>query len=150
MHQIYQGTKFINAKPMTRQEYNDFRGWGLPENEKGMGDDEGYLVEYLDGGKPNTTSYAGYVSWSPKVVFERAYSVLPGCDRNTDGWLMRILGEKSELSDRIEKLTLFLNSANFKKLSEPMRIEMTNQLVAMQEYSDTLTRRLEIIRASND
>lgn len=67
----YIGTKQINAKPMTRQEYNDFRGWEIPTDENG--DDEGYLVEYLDGGKPNTTEYAGYVSWSPKDVFEGAY-----------------------------------------------------------------------------
>lgn len=65
------GTKVINAKPMTRQEYNDFRGWELPADENG--DDQGYLVEYVDGGKANTTAYAGYVSWSPADVFNRAY-----------------------------------------------------------------------------
>ena len=64
------GTKAVNAKPMTRQEYNDFRGWQLPENENGA--DEGYLVEYQDG-EPNTTEYKGYVSWSPKSQFDNAY-----------------------------------------------------------------------------
>ena len=67
----YIGTKLVNAKPMTRQEYNDFRGWKLPEDERG--DDKGYLVEYVDGGKANTAEYAGYVSWSPVDVFERSY-----------------------------------------------------------------------------
>lgn len=67
----YIGVKEINAKPMTRQAYNDFRGWTLPADENG--DDEGYLVEYVDGGKANTTEYKGYISWSPKDVFERAY-----------------------------------------------------------------------------
>lgn len=67
----YIGTKKINATPMNRQDYNDFRGWKLPENE--TGNDEGYLVEYTDGGKPNTDTYKGYVSWSPKDVFEQAY-----------------------------------------------------------------------------
>ena len=64
------GTKAVNAKPMTRQEYNDFRGWQLPENENGA--DEGYLVEYQDG-EPNTAEYQGYVSWSPKAQFDNAY-----------------------------------------------------------------------------
>ena len=64
------GTKAVNAKPMTRQEYNDFRGWQLPENENGA--DEGYLVEYQDG-EPNTTEYNGYVSWSPKAQFDNAH-----------------------------------------------------------------------------
>jgi hypothetical protein len=72
----YIGTKLINAKPMTRQAYNDFRGWTLPANENGS--DEGYLVEYVDGGKGNTDHYAGYVSWSPADVFDRAYRPCDG------------------------------------------------------------------------
>jgi len=66
----------IHAKEMTRQEYNNFRGWVLPEDENGA--DEGYLVEYLDGGKANTPQYSGYVSWSPKDVFEKAYRRIDG------------------------------------------------------------------------
>lgn len=45
------GTKIINLKPMTRLEYNQFRGWDSPADENG--EDEGYLVEYVDGGKAN-------------------------------------------------------------------------------------------------
>lgn len=67
----YIGTKIINAKPMTRLEYNKFRGWELPSDENG--EDPGFLVEYVDGGKANTEQYSGYVSWSPKDVFEKAY-----------------------------------------------------------------------------
>jgi len=67
----YVGTKIINAKPMTRLEYNEFRGWVVPDNENPS--DEGYLVEYIDGGAANTKEYDGYVSWSPKEVFEKAY-----------------------------------------------------------------------------
>lgn len=72
----YIGTKLINALPMTRAAYNDFRGWVLPSNENGA--DEGYLVEYLDGGQANTDRYAGYVSWSPASVFDRAYRQTSG------------------------------------------------------------------------
>lgn len=70
MH-LHIGTKIIKAKPMNRQQYNDFRGWKLPENENG--EDEGYLVEYTEGGVANTAEYKGYVSWSPKEVFEKEY-----------------------------------------------------------------------------
>jgi len=69
--QKYIGTKMINAQPMTRQEYIDLRGWTVPADENPA--DEGYLVEYTDGGQPNHPDYAGYISWSPKAVFERAY-----------------------------------------------------------------------------
>jgi len=67
----YIGVKVINAKPMTRLEYNCFRGWDVPADENP--DDEGFLVEYTDGGKANTKEFEGYVSWSPKEVFEKAY-----------------------------------------------------------------------------
>lgn len=72
----YIGTKTINAKPMNRGEYNEFRGWEVPENKNPA--DEGYLVEYTDGGKPNVEGYAGYVSWSPKEQFENAYRETSG------------------------------------------------------------------------
>ena len=72
----YIGTKRINAMPMTRLEYNLFRGWELPEDENG--EDEGFLVEYVDGGKANTNEFAGYVSWSPSDVFNRAYCETKG------------------------------------------------------------------------
>lgn len=67
----YIGTKQIAATPMTLEEYNDYRGWDLPGDENG--DDLGYLVEYLDGGKGNHPNHAGYISWSPKEVFDRSY-----------------------------------------------------------------------------
>ena len=70
------GTKMVNATPMNRAEYNEFRGWLLPADENGA--DEGYLVEYLDGGEPNTSHYAGYVSWSPKAQFDAAYRPTAG------------------------------------------------------------------------
>ncbi len=71
MQKTYVGTKIIRALPMTRQEYNDYREWELPADEDG--DDEGYLVEYADGGRANDSRHAGYISWSPKDVFESAY-----------------------------------------------------------------------------
>jgi hypothetical protein len=48
----------------------------LPADENG--DDVGYLVEYTDGGKPNTAQYAGYVSWSPKEQADNAYRETSG------------------------------------------------------------------------
>lgn len=67
----YIGTKIIKARPMTRAEYNVYRGWDLPANENGA--DEGMLVEYIDGGQANHPLHNGYVSWSPADVFDRAY-----------------------------------------------------------------------------
>lgn len=60
----YIGTKLIEAEPMTRGEYNEYRGWTTPADENPA--DEGYLVRYSD----------SYVSWSPKEVFDKAYLVV--------------------------------------------------------------------------
>lgn len=69
---VFVGTKAVIALPMNRQDYIDYRGWQLPENENG--EDLGFLVEYLDGGKSNHPDHKGYISWSPAEVFLRSYS----------------------------------------------------------------------------
>lgn len=58
----YIGMESIEATPMHRGEYNIKRGWVIPPDENPS--DEGYLVKYPD----------GHISWSPKAVFEEAYS----------------------------------------------------------------------------
>lgn len=71
MKTMHFGTKQILAMAMTRQAYNDYRGWVLPVDENG--DDAGYLVEYVDGGASNHPDHLGYISWSPADVFNRSY-----------------------------------------------------------------------------
>ena len=71
MSKLFIGTKVISALFMTRQDYNDYRGWQLPEDENGS--DKGYLVEYRDGGPSNHADHAGYISWSPEAVFNSSY-----------------------------------------------------------------------------
>lgn len=68
---LHIGTKAVLAYVMTKLEYCDYRGWQVPENENPA--EQGYLVEYLDGGKANHTDHVGYISWSPKDVFEQSY-----------------------------------------------------------------------------
>ena len=71
----YLGEKMIKAsEEMSRKEYCDYRGWELPENENG--DDRVYIVE--SNSKPNHPKHEGYISMSPKDVFEKTY-------RETDG-----------------------------------------------------------------
>lgn len=69
----YIGTKLLKAQPMDRRDYVHYRGWDLPKDENG--DDQGYLVEYIDGGPANDERHVGYISWSPKEVFEAAYQL---------------------------------------------------------------------------
>lgn len=57
----YIGTEIVKAESMNLGDYNKYRGWTIPEDEDP--EREGYLVE-----QPN-----GYVSWSPKEIFEEYY-----------------------------------------------------------------------------
>lgn len=72
----YIGVKLVKAQPMNRGVYNTYRGWELPSDEDGT--DDGYLVEYIDGGKPNHPNHEGYISWSPSEVFNNAYREITG------------------------------------------------------------------------
>lgn len=80
----YIGTKVIQARPMSRGEYNAYRSWPIPVNENPK--DEGYLVSYP----------GGYESWSPKEVFEAAY-------RKTDGMNFGLAIEAAKMGKRIAR-----------------------------------------------
>lgn len=69
------GVKSVMASAMTRQEYCVYRGWAVPKDENPA--DQGYLIEYTDGGKPNDSRHEGYISWSPKEQFDNAYMPIP-------------------------------------------------------------------------
>lgn len=135
----YIGTKVINAKPMNRLEYNEFRGWTLPADENGA--DEGYLVEYVDGGKPNTPQYAGYVSWSPKEQFEKAYKF-----RELRSGLLphqqRVVDELAELRDKTFALRNFIGSTRFDDVDVIEQGRMKSQCVHMTSYCEILDLRI--------
>ena len=134
----YIGKKEVNVIPMNRQEYNDFRGWKLPDDENG--EDEGYLVEYVDGGKANTPQYNGYVSWSPSDVFERAY-------KSIETPLDRLYIEYDELQDKYDKLVLFLGRKDAEKIAGEMQVAlMEEQKLEMKDYLLTLRTRIELMK----
>jgi len=103
---------------MARGEYNDYRGWTPPEGEDQAVD--GYLVEYEDGGQPNDSRHGGYISWSPRGVFERA-----------------------ELQDRLEKLRKFMKeSPVFQALPLLQRKLLEDQERCMTDYALILSERI--------
>ena len=136
----YIGTKIIRAKPMNRQAYNAYRGWVVPKDENPL--DEGYLVEYMDGGKANTVKYVGYISWSPKAQFEAAYNEVPNADTMLYAYQVRVAAEKAELDKKREKLIAFVQSQAFNGLDLHDRTLMTRQLTIMDDYSAVLGERL--------
>ena len=57
---LYIGTEIVKAMPMTMAKAQKMLGRAI---KSAIGEEDGYLVEYKD----------GYMSWSPKSVFEEAY-----------------------------------------------------------------------------
>lgn len=138
--QHYVGTKIIKATPMTRGDYNVYRGWDIPADENP--EDTGYLVEYTDGGQPNHPKHDGYISWSPSAVFEGAY--LPMGDvSDCPDWVQRLVAEKAQLDDRLSKLIAYLDSV---ELVSPHILKLREQESLMRSLSDLLAERLEMVR----
>ena len=71
MNVRYIGTTIVNAVPMTRLDYNNFRGWTVPEDEDGA--DTGFLIEQVDETAANSLTYRGHQSWLPDAVFHKIY-----------------------------------------------------------------------------
>ena len=75
----------VEAEPMTRGDYNKFRGWTIPANENPA--DAGYKVTYPD----------GYVSWCPKAQFEAAGRP---CDGMTFGMAIEAMKRGKKVARR--------------------------------------------------
>lgn len=140
--QSYVATKIVNAMPMSRKEYNDLRGWAVPEDENP--NDQGYLVEYPDS-EPNVKGYAGYVSWCPCLPFEKSNQPL-GEIGHLPPHVQRMVGELAMLDTRITDGVAFTKTTLFAGLSLEARAAMSEQLGAMSRYSGALTKRLHLIK----
>lgn len=136
----YIGTKQLKAKPMTLGEYNEYRGWKQPENENPNA--EGYLVEYQDGGKPNDERHNGYISWSPKDVFEKAYQV-------SETPLDRMRIESDDLFKKCNGLHNFIGSETFNKIDHVTKGLLLAQYSAMTSYDQLLFARANRMKSGN-
>lgn len=133
----YTGIKTIRAVSMTRGAYNKLRGWEVPSNEDP--NDEGYLVEYTDGGTPNTSEFEGYISWSPRGVFEKAY-------HQTETLKQCVGYELNETMVKIRTLSNLLHNQEWTNgKSDKFLGICLRQLLALEEYADILTRKEYVI-----
>ena len=127
------GTKSVLATTMTRGEYNEYRGWTIPENEDPT--EQGYLVEYVDGGKPNDDRHKGYISWSPRDVFEQSYH-----QAQTPQDRVRL--EQRDLYDKLDKLENFLDKGQPDFIDDEQWALLKEQRMHMDAYNDVLTKRI--------
>lgn len=137
----YTGTKTIKARPMTRGNYNKYRGLEIPKDENPS--DKGYLVGYSDSKGNFDGKFEGgcnYISWSPSDVFEVAYKNV-GSAIGT--YQERVVCEKKELDEKLEKLCPFIDSDIFNKLEEGDKTLLIEQQAVMSSYSNILANRID-------
>ena len=138
----YIGTKLIEAEPMTRGDYNKYKGWAIPADENP--NDDGYKVKYNN----------NYISWSPAKEFEEAYSEI-GINPLYD---TAILMKSADFKDRFKaeyyqlksRMTgLFRMLENYKsgtlKFTPKCSLDLLNsQFKAMDMYASYLEERAKI------
>ena len=144
---LYEGTKRVYAKPMNRAEYNAYRGWEVPADENPA--DDGYLVEYVDGGRGNDSRHAGYISWSPKDVFERSYKevkTVPGLAPHQQ----RVVDEHAECLERLRKLRAFIADEKglFRQLDDAERHRLMHQEDVMTDLATVLAERVAAFQSA--
>lgn len=129
----YISHKRVHARPMLRGDYNEYRGWDLPENENPM--DEGYLVVYSKGTEDH------YESWSPQKQFEDGYSILsPG------NFLDRLVLEEAALAIKVEALSKFVTTTGFRELPKESQDLLKAQLQTMLDYDAILKERIRLAK----
>ena len=119
------GTKEVSATPAWRVDGKIYPKEGpVPRS---MNREDGYEVIYEDGHK----------SWSPKDVFEKAYKA-------SETYADRLLIEKAELEDRLQKCESFINSEKFREVVKDEYQSSLLQLESqsMREYYNILVHRL--------
>lgn len=138
----YIGTKIVKAEPMKLGDYNDHRGWTIPEDEDP--EREGYLVKYPD----------DYVSWSPKEIFEEAYVktennklAITAKGMNSKDFKDRFKAEYNQLVIRTQGLSNMLEKMKNGTLEFAPKCSyeiLNRQLEYMKDYKGVLEERASI------
>lgn len=133
---LFKSHKTVKRLAMNRLDYKVYRGWTLPDDENG--EDEGYLVEYTDGGKTNDPRHEGYISWSPKAQFDNGYKKITSC------YKQRVIDEKHVLDVKAKALSEFIgNNPLFDDIDPEEQERMKEQNDIMWQYSEILGKRID-------
>lgn len=129
--------------PMTRQQYNDLRGWTVPADENP--DDMGFLIQGLE---PD-----GCMSWMERGQFDAAYQVVLDSKPGTDpDWVLRLRAERTQLTKRIDGLLAMIRSPNFAKIDANIQNALKAQRMGMEGLREILDYRIghydEVIAAA--
>ena len=125
LRQVIAHNLAATAQPMTRLEYNQYRGWAVPEGEDPS--DPGYLMDF-----------GFHSAWWPADVVDKAFMVLPLVPSHQQ----RVHGEHKQLHERQEKLTVFITSPAFSSLVPAEQIRLSKQFHLQKQLLEVLEQRI--------
>lgn len=111
-------------------------------------DDDCYLIPTLEGtmrferGDMLITGVKGEVYPCKADIFAMTY------ERDLAPHQVRMVAEKEELDEKIVKLVSFIGSPTWSRLDKQERTRLTDQAIAMQEYSSILEKRIAAFSAA--
>ena len=138
----YVSSLLVSAMPMTRLEYNNYRGWLIPIDEDP--EDAGFLLENHKGNS-NHSKHKGYISWLPLQEFKAQYTEVDNAE-GQPAYKQRVLAELTELLKKLGALKAFFNSDLFLKCSQTERALLQQQCRLMTSYTDVLESRLVLMK----
>lgn len=112
-------------QPMTRLEYNQFRGWILPEGEDP--NDPGYLM-----------NFGSHTAWWPADVVDKTFVALPPAPPHQQ----RVHAEYGQLLNRQEKLGKFLKTDLFSTLVPAEQVRLGKQYNLQKQLLEVLSQRI--------
>lgn len=145
MQELYTARKIVSAKPMTRTDFLKY----MRETDSIARNEEGYLVEYLDGGTPNHPAHRGYVSWCPKDVFERQ-NIFVGGTSELPPHICRLLAEHAALKSDFDKLNAFIKVQYDLRCAELPELMAKSSVKVTDEQLDLLVQQAAIQKALLD
>lgn len=123
--------------PITRQDYNSYRGWSTPNDEDGA--DEGFLLEII-GTESNDSRHDGYISWIPVEINKY---------KPSETAIDRLHIEHDELREKLIKLNEFIKTDFFESLDYEERTDLELQQSVMRTYLLILSKRLKRAEINN-
>jgi hypothetical protein len=140
--QTYSTTAIITAKPMSKRDYDTYRGLSKPGNA-----DEtipGFLWE-CSLGATNHLNHKGFISWLPELEFLAKHTEVPFVE-DRPSHEQRVMAEHVELDKKLNTLKAYFKSDKFLKITFAERELLQEQSRLMAQYLCVLEARISNFR----
>lgn len=141
---MYRSKKQVKASPMSRHDYNQYRGADIYKTEDLIV--AGYLVEQIDcvnQNHQNHPDHTGFISWSPKEQFDNGYAEVVNTEVSSH---QRLIDEHRELKIKLKRLHDFISTGKPSFITHEHYDLMMRQEGIMSDYIDVLYSRIKTFK----